>query len=205
MQKISLISRYLFVEIILLLLICVILFILSFQYFILNLPDNKNINLKNTDAIIVATGGVSRIDEGLKLLSLGVSNKMLLTGGGEGIKKQTLIKNFNIKEDKKDLFFCCVELDYSAQDTKGNAIASLKWIKKNKVKNIRLVTANYHFPRAFLEFEKKLKDHKINIEFWPIEPKGLKTSIWYFHWPSGKLLFREYLKYIFALLSSGIS
>ena len=45
---------------------------------------------------------------------------MLLTGVGEGIKKQTLIKNFNIKEDKKDLFFCCVELDYSAQDTKGN-------------------------------------------------------------------------------------
>ena len=97
MQKISLISRYLFVEIILLLLICVILFILSFQYFILNLPDNKNINLKNTDAIIVATGGVSRIDEGLKLLSLGFSNKMLLTGVGEGIKKETLIKNFNIK------------------------------------------------------------------------------------------------------------
>ena len=45
MQKISLISRYLFVEIILLLLICIILFILSFQYFILNLKSMGGLNV----------------------------------------------------------------------------------------------------------------------------------------------------------------
>ncbi len=197
-------KKYLF-EIITLPIIVLCFFMTGFQFFVLNLPSNDNITLTYTEGIIVTTGGDARIKEGLNLLSLGVGKKMLVTGVGKGITKQNLLRKLDLDKEERRMFLCCTELDYSAEDTKGNAKSALDWLRENDFSKFRLVTANYHFPRALLEFEKKLKNYNIEIKFWPVNPPGLNLSNWYVHWPSVKLLLREYLKYLFALFSSGTS
>ena len=93
---------------------------------------------------------------------------------------------------------CCVDIDKAALDTKGNAEAALIWAKTRQFTTLRLVTANYHLPRAHLEFSRLLPDH--TVTGWPVTPPDLQARDWYWHWPTVRLLTREYAKYLFALI-----
>ena len=88
--------------------------------------------------------------------------------------------------------------DKTALDTKGNAEAALVWAEANQFSTLRLVTANYHLPRAYLEFSRLLTDKQ--IDSWAVIPPDLQPRDWFRHWPTVRLLAREYAKYLFALV-----
>ena len=81
-------------------------------------------------------------------------------------------------------------------DTRGNAIAARNWAEANQFSTIRLVTANYHLPRAYLEFNRLLPQY--TVKSWPVIPPDLQLARWYLHWPSIRLLSKEYAKYLLA-------
>lgn len=168
------------------------------QHFALTLPQPDNSLPDKTDGLVVPTGGQARIQEGLRLLHNGVATRMLITGVGQDVSKQVLAAELKLSAGYLQTFSCCVDIDKTALDTKGNAQAALIWADARQFSSLRLVTANYHLPRAHMEFSRLLPHH--TVAGWPVTPPDLQARDWYWHWPTVRLLTREYAKYLFALL-----
>lgn len=173
-------------------------FLACVQHFALTLPQKPPLAASLTDGLVVATGGQSRIIEGLRLIEQGASMRMLITGVGKGISKTSLTETFAKSARQKAIFACCVDLDATAIDTKGNAIAARNWAQTHQLSSLSLVTANYHMPRALLVFQRILPD--MTIIPLPVSPPDLQPVYWYTNWPTAKLLMREYAKYLVVLI-----
>ena len=168
------------------------------QHFILTLPKPASGDVSITDGIVVATGGQARIEEGLRLLSEGRASQMLVTGVGKGISYTSLKRTLRLTEAQIRVLECCVDLDAAARDTIGNARSAALWAEANTLKSLRLVTANYHLPRAQNEFQRAFPETSLHV--FAVLPPDLKLDTWYRHWPSAKLLVREYGKYLVSLI-----
>ena len=168
------------------------------QHFILTLPKPASGDVSVTDGIVVATGGQARIEEGLRLLSEGRASQMLVTGVGKGISHTSLKRTLRLTTAQIRVLECCVDLDAAARDTIGNARSAALWADANALKSLRLVTANYHLPRAQNEFQRAFPETSLHV--FAVLPPDLKLDTWYRHWPSAKLLVREYGKYLVSLI-----
>ena len=166
------------------------------QHFVLTLPQPRVGSPPPTDGLVVPTGGQDRIQKGVMLLHNGAAQRMLITGVGQTVSKQVLARQLNLHAGQLTTFRCCVDIEKAAMDTKGNAAAARKWAEANQYSTVRLVTANYHLPRASLEFGRLLPNYTIKI--WPIIPPDLQLNRWYIHWPTVRLLAKEYAKYLLA-------
>lgn len=168
----------------------------SFQLFVLTLPNADIKRVQQIDGLVVATGGQSRIQKGVELLAGGKADRMLISGVGKGVSKELLKENLALSSRQSSFFDCCVEIEFSATDTNGNAKATFEWMQKHELKNILLVSANYHLPRAEIIFKRYLP--KDSIHFQAVNPPDLKLSDWYTNWQTSKLLMKEYLKLLYV-------
>ena len=175
-------------------------FMACLQHFALTLPQKSPLADILTDGLVVATGGQLRINEGLRLIEQGASSRMLITGVGKGISKASLTETFAKTNAQQSIFDCCVDLDATAIDTRGNALAARNWVQTHQLTSISLVTANYHMPRALLYFQRIMPD--VAITSLPVSPPDLQPKKWYANWPTAKLLMREYAKYLVVLIFS---
>ncbi len=162
------------------------------QHFVLTLPTQTK-TTPEADGIIVLTGGQARLNAGLDLLSQSPMSDLLLTGVGSGITKPIIAQSYRLSSADIANLNCCIELEFIAKDTKGNARAARRWVDEKQHSSIILVTAHYHMPRALLEFEQALPD--ITIIPYPVIPPDLRESAWFTSWQKWRLLTREYLKY----------
>ena len=83
-----------------------------------------------------------------------------------------------------------------SQNTYSNAVETSKWVSKNNIKEILLITSNYHIPRSILEFQNKMPNLK--ILYYPITPKQHQINKWLKSFETFSLIFIEYCKYIIA-------
>ena len=169
------------------------IFISGLQYFVLNLPRHMESPTRQSDGIVVITGGQQRLDAGLTLLSTGTASKLLISGVGAGLNKVILANDLQLSETQRDLLICCAELEFAARDTRGNARAARHWAETNKLASLVLVTANYHMPRAKLAFE--LEMPHIDLHYWPVSPDDLHIDRWWTDPGLVRLLAREYAKF----------
>src|SRR6056300_784986 len=65
---------------------------------------------------------------------------------------------------------------------------------KNNIKEILLITSNYHMPRSILEFNNIMPNVKILP--YPIKPEQHKINEWLKSFETFSLVFIEYCKYI---------
>ena len=100
-----------------------------------------------TDGVVVLTGAPGRIDRGLVVLREKSAKRMLVSGVDRDVRPHELAIQY--KEQK--LFRCCVDLGWQAVDTRSNAEETAEWVRDHKYKKIRLVTSDWHMPRARLE------------------------------------------------------
>ena len=166
----------------------------GFQYFVLTLPKTPVDALARADGIVVITGGQQRLATGFALLRAGRSPKMLVSGVGTGVNKAILARQLGLHHHSPSLFDCCVELEFQAGDTRGNALATQSWTVLNQIRSVLLVTANYHMPRAARIFTRQMP--KIEFIFWPVSPDDLNLQNWWHQTPILRLLGREYAKYL---------
>ena len=157
---------------------------------------------RNSSNIVILTGGTNRIKDGLKIINKfeqasTFDNKILVSGTGKGFTKLSLEKKLNFNFDL-NLIKCCVELDSISTNTYSNAYETLKWVKKNNIKEFILITSNYHMPRAFLEFRNRMPDLKIVT--YPITPKKHNINNWLNSFETFSLVFSEYFKFLIANL-----
>ena len=166
----------------------------GFQHFVLTLPRANTDRLQFTDGIVVMTGGQQRLDDGLRLLTEGLADKMLISGVGKGVNRAILVQELGLSETQINMLFCCVELDHAAQDTFGNAKSTNAWSRKHDMRSLRLVTANYHMPRTLMIFSRELPN--VDLYQWPVNPHDLDLANWWKNPVSLRLLAREYAKYL---------
>lgn len=147
-----------------------------------------------TDAIIVLTGGAQRVNKGLDLLSTGQGKKLFITGVNGHVSLQEILNLWKRPIIEQEANDCCIVLDHKAQNTIQNAQETRNWAQKENIKTLRLVTSDYHMPRARLEFKKNIPG--IRILAWPvkahIEPATRNAFL--------RLTFEEYNKTLATLV-----
>jgi uncharacterized SAM-binding protein YcdF (DUF218 family) len=152
--------------------------LLGFAWFALFLPQPAP--LMQSDGVVVLTGGAGRIDRGLEVLEAQKARRMLISGVDLDVKPGELAAQY--KRPAK-LFACCIDLGFRAVDTRSNGLETARWVSRNKIKTLRLVTHDWHMRRARLELKLALPDGVTVIE------DAVVTR------PSLFILFKEYHKY----------
>lgn len=148
-----------------------------------------------TDAVVVLTGGTRRLAEGVDLLARGHARKLFVSGVSRGVDVAKILSL--VEQQGRDLE-CCMSLGHAADDTRGNAAETARWIREEGFRSLRLVTANYHMRRSLLEFGRLMPD--IDIVPHPVLPEGFEAERWWRRWSSLRLIASEYVKYLVALV-----
>jgi len=164
------------------------------QHFVLTLPTSPAGGLQFTDGIVVVTGGQKRLDDGLMLLTAGKADRMLISGVGEGVSRAVLVQELGLNDREANALFCCVELDFTAGNTRENAMVARRWAVQHRMRSLRLVTANYHMPRALAVFARELPE--FDLYQWAVTPEDLQLDHWWRDRAMLRLLVREYAKYL---------
>jgi len=157
---------------------------------------------KHTDIIVVLTGGSNRIGTGFDLMMANKADAMLITGVHEGVKMRDLLDlwpNTDYLARQKIERHCCISLEYMAGDTEGNAQETARWLLINPflpADSVRVVTSNYHMPRAMLQFSRALPGVELISQ--PVEPSQLGITKMGF-WRNTVI---EYSKFIMTWLST---
>jgi uncharacterized SAM-binding protein YcdF (DUF218 family) len=146
------------------------------------------------DAIIVLTGGQSRIDAALELLKSGKGERLLISGVNPVASSESLRAATGAD---RALFKCCVDIDREALDTIGNAEESAEWVEKHNYRSVILVTNNYHMPRSLLEMRRLLQHAKVDP--YPVVNSRLEHGEWLGKPDALRVIFTEYTKYLAAL------
>jgi len=146
---------------------------------------------RNADGIVVLTGGSSRVSDAMELLAGGYGKRLLISGVHPTSAASDISRRL---PDNQSLLGCCVDLDYSAINTRSNAAETKRWVRERGFKSLIVVTSNYHMPRAIVEMSHAMPDVTL-IPFAVVGDKW-RDEPW---WTSGatfRLLLSEYAKYV---------
>jgi uncharacterized SAM-binding protein YcdF (DUF218 family) len=157
----------------------ILLYVLGYAVFAVLLPRAGDD--RRTDAIVVLTGGPGRLERGLNLLENGRATRMLVSGVERTVRPVELALRYGAEEA---LFDCCIDLGREAVDTRSNAEETVRWLKRHKLTSVRLVTNDWHMPRASFELSLQTGD-AIDVYGDAVQSK-----------PSFRQLFTEYNKYL---------
>lgn len=158
-------------------------------------PQSVENGAAKTDAIVVLTGGSERLATGLDLLEKGMGKKLFVSGVYRGVEVRELVK---LSRHAPEALECCIVLGYLADNTIGNAQESAAWMTTEGFASVRLVTGNYHMPRALAEFRAALPQADIIPH--PVFPEHVKASAWWYNPGTLALMASEYSKYLIAKL-----
>jgi uncharacterized SAM-binding protein YcdF (DUF218 family) len=156
-----------------------LLYVLGYAFFAVLLP--KSGDERTTDGIVVLTGGAKRLERGLDLLEQGKAQRLLISGVDRSVRPRELAIRYG---KDQDLFDCCIDLGREAVDTRSNGEETNRWLKKRKFKTIRLVTTDWHMPRAGFELARLAGDAV------DVYPDAIESN------PRFTTLFTEYNKYL---------
>lgn len=160
-----------------------LIWLLGFAVFAVTLPgpDEKRVA---GEVAVVFTGGPGRIARALDDLGRGRVGQVFVSGVAREVTAKELAAEYRAPVR---LFDCCVTLGRDAADTRGNATESARWLRKRRVPAVRLVTTDWHMPRAAFELRRELG--RTPGAPLPVRADGVRSS------PSLWALFSEYNKY----------
>ena len=127
----------------------------GFGMFLISLQRVEQDPARSADAIVVLTGGQQRVEDAIALLGRGFGKRLLITGVNERTSRDEIAR---LSPQLGDLVSCCVDLDYRARDTVGNAAETRRWARDHGFRSLIVVTSNYHMPRTLAELERVLPD-----------------------------------------------
>lgn len=103
-------------------------------------------SLPEADGIVVWTGpGGGRLQAGADVLKAGKGERLLISGVNGANAREDVVAVLDLDPE---LAACCLDLDYAAIDTAGNARESWAWVEALGYEHVILVTSAYHMPRA---------------------------------------------------------
>jgi uncharacterized SAM-binding protein YcdF (DUF218 family) len=156
--------------------------------------------LVKAEAVVVLAGGNgNRIETAVRLYREGFGEKLFFSGFRVYPETYTssLMKKYALKlgvpDDKVITWIPEVEVS-----TRGESIANLELLKKNRIKKFILVTSSYHTRRAKWMYEKAISLSSYNIEFlvYPAPDPFIPIQGWWKLRTGQKGIFFEYIKWV---------
>jgi uncharacterized SAM-binding protein YcdF (DUF218 family) len=167
--------------------------IVGFFGFAWLLPSQEVALDSKADGIVVLTGGTSRVSDALELLASGHGKRLLITGVNTGTTTADIARQ---TAEYGRYLACCVDLDYSALNTLGNAVQTRRWTLDRGFHSLIIVTSAYHMPRALAEIAHQLPD--VTLIPFPVVSDRLRVEPWWSNGDTTRLVLSEYFKYLFA-------
>jgi uncharacterized SAM-binding protein YcdF (DUF218 family) len=96
-------------------------------------------------------------------------------------------------------------IGHGVTSTYDEAMATREFLKKNGYKSILLVTSKWHSKRAYLTFKSALKNDGIKIVIQPSKYDSFRPDAWWKNRDDAELVFDEYVRLIYYILTSRIS
>lgn len=121
----------------------IFLYVLGLAWFMNSLPGPAP--QEKTDGIVVLTGGPGRLSRGFDLIEQGAAPRLLISGVANVVRPEELAAEYRVD---MDLIRCCVDLGRDATDTRTNGEEVAEWVHRHQMKSIRVVTNDWHMPRA---------------------------------------------------------
>jgi uncharacterized SAM-binding protein YcdF (DUF218 family) len=173
----------------------IIIYFVGFIFFIKKINNFNTPNpLPKADGIVVWTGkGGGRLEAGAHLLLKKKGERLLISGVNSEISLDEIKEIVAIPEKLSD---CCLDLDYEAKNTIGNAYETTAWAKALGFKHVILVTSAYHMPRAEIEMGAATSQIKVT----PFPVLNQTEGKWYLDSNRLKRLLQEYTKLLISYL-----
>jgi uncharacterized SAM-binding protein YcdF (DUF218 family) len=161
----------------------------GFLAFVYSLERTERPPGARTDGIVALTGGSQRIGDAIDLLAQGYAERLLISGVNERTSREEIAR---LNPGQRRLFDCCVDLDYRARNTIGNAIETRRWIEQNGFRSIIVVTSAYHMPRTLVELDHALPNLR-KVPYSVVSPT-VDPSAWWRSPATARVLASEYVK-----------
>ena len=148
------------------------------------------------DGIVALTGAGSneRLAAAVNLLEDGKAQRMLVSGVNPEASREDIR---TVSKAVRRLYDCCVDLDFTAADTVGNARETADWARNLRYKSLIVVTADYHMPRAMLELRATMPD--VDLRPYPVATRIVNAKRWWRTSGGARLMVVEYSKYLAIL------
>ncbi|MGE3747154.1 MAG: YdcF family protein [Sphingomonadaceae bacterium] len=145
----------------------VLLWAFGFVLFVTLLPGPADD--RQTDAIVVLTGGPGRIQRGISLMQADKAKRMLVSGVDRRVKPHELAIEYDAPTG---LFDRKIDLGHESVDTRSNASEAADWMSRRKYRSVRLVTTDWHMPRARFDLRQQVgEDVEVVADAVPSEPR----------------------------------
>ena len=158
---------------------------------------------EQAEGIVALTGPNSneRIAAALGLLQDGMGRRLLISGVNPGATREDIR---NVSKPARRLYDCCVDLGFTAADTVGNARETADWARSMRMRNLIIVTADYHMPRAMLELRAVMREPQFTLQTYAVPTPSLKARSWWRSPRSARLMVTEYCKYLAILAREAV-
>ncbi len=168
-------------------------FLAGFAVFLWHTLDPAEPAMRQTDAIVVLTGGGDRVATGLRLLADDQAPRLLISGAHPeaGLSDIALAAGVDATP-----IAARVALGRAAATTRGNAVETAAWAHGHAVQSLRVVTASYHMPRALLELRRTLPE--VDLVPHAVVPASLRAAGAFRRPMTWGLLLGEYGRYLLA-------
>lgn len=152
-------------------------------------------NAPSADAIVALTGASDvRIETAMRLLEAEKGGRMLVSGVNREATREDIR---GVTGGYGELFDCCVDLDYEAETTLGNAQYTAEWVRARGYGSLVIVTSDYHMPRSLLELKAALPG--VLLRPYAIETETVDAARWWVTGESARRITLEYSKYLVVL------
>jgi uncharacterized SAM-binding protein YcdF (DUF218 family) len=149
--------------------------------------------LPDVDGIVVWTGpGGGRLETAGRMLEDGHGERLLVSGVNPSLTQDKVADLAGLSEERR---LCCLDVDYAALDTRGNARETASWAKALDYDHVILVTSAYHMPRARVEIAQEIGGLRVT----PVPVQSSDRTIWWRDGGRFRRLLGEYGKYLLSL------
>ena len=177
----------------------VVLLGFGFLWFVWRVPADEVALNRNADGIVALTGGASRVADAMELMAAGRGKRLLISGA---YRTTTPGEISRLNPVYARVAGCCVDFDNSL-NTLGNAIETRRWAERWGFRSLIVVTSNYHMPRALAELAHQLPG--VALVPFPVVTDKQRAEPWWTNGAIARLMFSEYVKYVFARVRMGVT
>ncbi len=172
-----------------------ILILICYMFFLFanDIGNYRDEELKS-NAIVVLTGGMGRVEEGALLLLNRRAQYLILSGVHKESDLRAILFKTRLNIDASKTI-----LENNSTNTYENAVEVAKIIRHKNFKDIILVTSRYHMKRAFYTFRKTIPPD-VRIYVHPVSSPNFNENNWYKDINSIGIIVFEFVKFYWYLV-----